>query len=240
MNSDQHMRRCVEILVLVLVVLVSTITPSYADTMSEQELEDWFNDDSDLSLDSRAVEVNEGELIFIPPPADNDVVATDAVVNLSSESLDTGMVSLQQCYRNLDPVPEVDVVYRYRNMQQLRIVSSANIADGSVVGNSVQLKGVTAGAFVCIAAQVQLLEKLDDDNYGLSFGPYYRRFLDGYYPYHAVIAVNFPPSLLEFAAVSPSPRPHFELVTKPGELIVDTRFEGVLQVDIRFKSAAAK
>ena len=230
------MKCCVKILVLPLVLLVSAITLSHADTMSEQELEDWFNDDSDLNID----EVNEGQLTFIPPAADEDAVSTDAVATLTSDSLEKGMVSLQQCYRNLDPVPEVDVVYRYRNMQQLHIVSSGNIADARVIGNSLQLKDVTAGAFVCIAAQVQLLEKMDDDTYGLSFGPYYRRFLDGYYPYHAVVAINYPPALLEFAAISPSPGPYFELVKKPGELILDTWFEGVLQVDITFNSAAAE
>ena len=231
------MRRCAEILLLSLVL---QIKPSYAETMSEQELEDWFNDDSDISTDSRVDEVNEGELTFIPPPADEDAVATDAVVSLTSDSLEKGMVSLQQCYRNLDPVPEVDVVYRYRNMQQLHIVSSGNIAEARVVGNSVQLKDVTAGAFVCIAAQVQLLVKQGDDTYSLSFGPYYRRFLDGYYPYHAVVEISYPPALLEFAAISPSPRPHFDVLTKPGELMLDTWFEGVLQVDITFKSSSTE
>lgn len=231
------MRRCLEILLLIMVL---QIKPSYAETMSEQELEDWFNDDSDMTSDNRVDEVNEGELTFIPPPADEDAVATDAMVSMTSDSLEKGMVSLQQCYRNLDPVPEVDVVYQYRNMQQLRIVSSGNIAEARVVGNSVQLKGVTAGAFVCIAAQVQLLEKINDGAYSLSFGPYYRRFLDGYYPYHAVVEISYPPALLEFAAISPSPRPYFDVVKKPGELMLDTWFEGVLQVDIMFKSAAAE
>jgi len=253
------MRRYVKILLLSLVLLplVSTISPTYADTMSEQELEDWFledpfKDDTNLPLDSHADEVNEGQLTFIPPLEDKDVVSTDAVVSLTADSLDTGMVSLQQCYRNLDPVPEVDVVYRYKNMQQLRIVSSRNIADARVVGSSVQLKDVTKGAFVCIAADVQLLEKISQDAadlaanqaatqvarnyYGLSFGPYYRRFLDGYYPYHATVSINYPDKLLEFSAVSPSLRPHFELVRKPGELVLDTWFEGILQIDIRFSS----
>ena len=214
------------------VLPVTMITPSYADTMSEQELEDWFNDDTEPAVD----EVNEGELVFIPPPTDKVALATEASVTMTADSLQSGMVSLQQCYRNLDAVPEVDVVYRYNNMQQLRIVSSENIEDARVVGNSVQLKNVTKGAFVCIAAAVQLLEKMDNDTYGLSFGPYYRRFLDGYYPYHAVITINYPEALLEFSAISPSPRPHYELSRKHGELTLDTWFEGVLQVDITFKT----
>jgi len=219
-----------------LALMISIITPINADTMSEQELEDWFNDDSDMDID----EVNEGELTFIPPLAEKDVVSTDAVVKLTDDSLETGMVSLKQCYRNLDPVPEVDVVYRYKNMQQLRIVSSGNIAVAKVVGNSVQLKDVTNGAFVCIAADVHLLEKIDEkgseDTYVMSFGPYYRRFLDGYYPYHATVSISYPEDLLDFSVISPSTRPHFELVRTPGKLLLDTWFEGILQIDIAFKS----
>ena len=233
----------VEKLIPPLFLLVSMMSPSYAEPMSEQELEDWFledpfKDDSELDVD----EVNEGQLTFIPPSEDKDAVSTDAVVTLTADSLDTGMVSLQQCYRNLDPVPEVDVVYRYKNMQQLRIVSSGNIADAKVVGNSVQLKEVTKGSFVCIAADVQLLEKIVEKDsevtYVMSFGPYYRRFLDGYYPYHATVSISYPEELLDFSVVSPSPRPHFEAVRKPGELLLDTWFEGILQIDIAFKSKA--
>ena len=228
------MIRTAEILLLCLVLAISSLTLIYADSMSEQELEDWFNDDSEMDINV----VNDGQLTFIPRPADKAVLSTDAVVTMTKASLETGLVSLQQCYRNLDPVPEVDVVYRYKNMQQLRIVSSGNIADARVAGNSVQLKDVTAGAFVCIAADVQLLEKSVEGSYLLSMGPYYRRFLDGYYPYHAMVTINYPIGLLDFSAVSPSPRPHFEVGRKPGELILDAWFEGVLRLDIRFSSSA--
>ena len=230
---DLLMIRTAEILLLSLMLALSTLTPIYAESMSEQELEDWFNDDSDMDID----EDNEGQLTFIARPADKAVLTTDAVVTMTDASLDTGMVSLQQCYRNLDPVPEVDVVYRYKNMQQLRIVSSENIAAARVVGNSVELKDVTTGAFVCIAANVQLLEKSAEDSYLLSMGPYYRRFLDGYYPYHAKVTINYPVDLLVFSVVSPSPRPHFDIVRGPGALILDAWFEGILQLDITFSSS---
>jgi len=228
------MIRTAEILFLSLMLTLSTLAPIYAESMTEQELEDWFNDDSDMTID----DVNEGQLTFIAQPADKAVLSTEAVVTMTAASLETGLVSLQQCYRNLDPVPEVDVVYRYKNMQQLRIVSSGNIGETRVVGNSVQLKDVTAGAFVCIAAEVQLLEKSADDSYLLSMGPYYRRFLDGYYPYHSLINIKYPLELIDYNTISPSPRLHFEVLRKPGELILDAWFTGVLQLDIRFSSSA--
>ena len=233
LNRDLLMMRTAEILFLSLMLTLSTLTPIYAESMSEQELEDWFNDDSDMAID----DVNEGQLTFIPQPADKAVLSTNAVVTMTKASLDTGLVSLQQCYRNLDPVPEVDVVYRYKNMQQLRIVSSGNIAETRVAGNSVQLKDVTVGAFVCIAADVTLLEKVADGFYLLSMGPYYRRFLDGYYPYHTIITLNYPFELIDFNDISPPTGPDFKVRRKPGELILDAWFTGVLQLDIRFSSS---
>ena len=230
------MARYAHILLTTFILVASTMVPVFAESMSEQELEDWFNDDSELDIN----DVNEGQLTFIPPPTDKEALATEAIVKMTAESLDTGMVSLQQCYRNLDPVPEVDVVYSYKKMEQLRIVSSGNIADARVVDNSIQLKDVTAGAFVCIAAEVQLLEEINGNTYKLSFGPYYRRFLDGYYPYHATVTIDYPEDLLDYADITPAPRPYFELVRKPGELMLDTWFEGVLQVDIRLNRTASE
>ena len=211
-----------------------TVTSTYADAMSEQEIEDWFNDDSEPSND----DINEGQLTFIAPLVDKNILATEAVMTITDISLKTGMVSLQQCYRNLDPVAEMEVVYSYKKMKQLRIVSAGNIADARVIGNSILLQDVTASAFVCIAAEVLLLENTAEDSYVLSYGPYYRRFLDGYYPYHATVIIDYPERRLRYADVSPSQRPMFELVTEPGKLIMDTWFKGVLHVKITFSVIA--
>jgi len=227
-------KRPVVTLFLSLSLALFTITTTYADAMSEQKIEDWFNDDSELSIE----DINEGQLTFISPLADKNILSTEAVMTITDNSLKTGMVSLRQCYRNLDPVAEMDVVYSYKNMKQLRIVSVGNIADARVIGNSIQLRDITASAFVCIAADVQLLENTAGDSYALSYGPYYRRFLDGYYPYHATVIIDYPERRLRYADVSPSQRPMFELVTEPGKLIMDTWFEGVLQVNITFSVIA--
>ena len=232
MFSCSMLMRPVVTLFLSLILAVFTVTSTYADALSAEELEDWFNDDSEPSID----DVNEGQLTFISPLADKNILSSDAVMTITDFSLKTGMVSLQQCYRNLDPVAEMEVVYSYKNMKQLRIVSVGNIADARVVGSSIQLRDVTASAFVCVAAEVQLLESTAEDSYVLTYGPYYRRFLDGYYPYHVTVIIEFPVRQLRYADVSPSPRPLFELVKQPGKLIMDTWFEGVLLVNITFST----
>jgi hypothetical protein len=218
-------------------VAISTTAPISAEPLSEQEIEDWFNDDSEQDID----DVNEGRLEFIPPVTDKDILSTEGLITITDDSLKTGMVSLRQCYRNLDAVAEMDVVYSYKNMERLQIVSSGNIAAASVAGNSIQLQGVAESAFVCITAEAKLLENTANENtaedsYRLSYGPYYRRFLDGYYPYRVTMTIEYPQKRLSFSAISPPSRPLFELQKQPGELFMDTWFEGVLRVDITFSA----
>jgi hypothetical protein len=202
----------------------------------DQSAEDWFNDDSDLNID----EVNEGDLKFIKPVADKRILHSEAILKVTEDSLDTGMVGLQQCYRNLDPVPEMEVVFDYKNIEQLQITSIDNVGNASLDGQSVQLKAVSQSASVCISAQVQVLEKAGQDTFILSHGPYYRRFLDGFYPYHISVSINFPESRLKFVDISPQPEPLFDVVQQPGKLFLDTWFEGVLLVEIRFSGVAGE
>ena len=125
MSFCSMMMRSVVTLFLSLILAIFTVSSTYADALSEEELEDWFNDDSEPSID----DVNEGQLIFISPLADKNILSSEAIMTITDNSLKTGMVPLQQCYRNLDPVAEMEVVYSYKNMKQLRIVSVGNIAD---------------------------------------------------------------------------------------------------------------
>ncbi|MBT8120644.1 MAG: hypothetical protein KJN89_13105 [Gammaproteobacteria bacterium] len=236
------MKSCQTILQLAVLFLISvsvaifTSAPISAEPLSEQEIEDWFNDDSEQDVD----DVNEGRLEFISPVTDKDILSTEGLITITDDSLKTGMVSLQQCYRNLDAVAEMDVMYSYKNMKRLQVVSSGNIADARVVGNSIQLQGVAGSAFVCITAEAQLLESTADGSYRLSYGPYYRRFLDGYYPYRVTMTIAYPQNRLGFAVITPSSRPLFELQKQPGKLFMDTWFEGVLQVDITFSAIDAE
>ena len=230
MNFCQTMMRPAVLFLLSVNVAVFTAVAKSAEPLTEQEIEDWFNDDSEKDVAG----VNEGILEFISPLTDKNILSTEGVMTISDDSLKTGMVSLRQCYRNLDPVNEMDVVYSYKNMKGLQVVSFDNIEDVRVVGNSIQLQGVAKSAFVCITAEAQLLKTTAEGAYRLSYGPYYRRFLDGYYPYRVTMTVDYPQKSLSFAAISPPSRPLFELLKEPGKLFMDAWFEGVLRVDITF------
>ena len=213
------------------VLAAFNIGPVYGVVPTEQTPgEDWFNDDSDLSIE----DVNEGELTFITSITDKSILHSASVLSITEKSLETGWVGLEQCYRNLDPVGKTDVVHRYKNIKQLKITSSGNIGEAKVDGQTIQLEDVSSSATICVQAEVQILEKASQDSFVLSNGPYYRRFLDGYYPYHVTVSISYPAEKLKYTRISPAPQPLFEVVQQPGKLLVDTWFEGVLFINIKF------
>lgn len=229
--------RPVKTLLLCAVLVAFNIDPVYAGVPTEQTPgDDWFNDDSDLSIE----DVNEGELAFIAPITDRSVLHSRSVLSISEKSLVTGWVGLDQCYRNLDPVDKMDVSYRYKNIKQLKITGTGNIGEAKVDGQTIQLEDVSSSAYICVQAEVQILEKSSQDTFVLSNGPYYRRFLDGFYPYHVTVSISYPADRLRYTRISPAPQPLFEVVQQPGKLLVDTWFEGILQIDIKFSGADIK
>ena len=229
--------RPVKTLLLCAVLAVFNIDPVYAVVSTEQTPgDDWFNDDSDLNI----ADVNEGELAFIAPITDKSILHSRSVLSITEKSLETGWVGLDQCYRNLDPVDKTDVVYGYKNIKQLKITDSGNIGKAEVDGQTIQLEDVSSSAFICVQAEVQILEKTSQDTFVLSNGPYYRRFLDGFYPYHVTVSISYPADRLKYTRISPVPQPLFEVIQRPGKLLVDTWFEGILQIDIKFSGADIK
>jgi len=237
MTIYSFIMRPLKTLFLCAVLAAFNISPVYAVVPTEQTPgDDWFNENSDLSIE----DVNEGELEFIAPITDKSILHSGSVLSITEKSLQTGWVGLDQCYRNLDPVGKTDVVYRYKNIKQLKITSSDNIGEARVDGQIIQLEDVSSSAYICVQAEVQILEKTSQGTFVLSNGPYYRQFLDGYYPYHVTVSISYPADKLKYSRISPAPQPLFEVIQQPGKLLVDTWFEGILMIDIKFSGADIK
>ncbi len=237
MTIYSFIMRPLKTLLLCAVLAAFNISPVYGAVPTEQTPgDDWFNENSDLSIE----DINEGELEFIAPITDKNILHSGSMLSITEKSLETGWVGLDQCYRNLDPVGKIDVVYRYKNIKQLKITSSGNIGKARVDGQTIQLEDVSSSAYICVQAEVQILEKTSQDTFVLSNGPYYRQFLDGYYPYHVTVSISYPADKLKYTRISPAPQPLFEVIQQPGKLLVDTWFEGILMIDIKFSGADIK
>jgi len=188
---------------------------------------DWLESDADR--DSLAV--NEGELAFLMEQPGRRVLHTSNRLTIAPESLVTGWVGLHQCQGDLDPVDKVEIVYRYRAMRGLRVLSSRGVESAGVVDGRVQMTGVARDAEVCIAAEVKVLEPAGvAGHFVLHSGPFHRRFLDGYYPVRLDYRVEYPSGLLAVESVQPPAQPGFTVQTGLNGVWIQALFEGMLTI----------
>lgn len=214
-------------------LLVVFVIPAWADSEpSPEALERWFESDEMTSpYDDK---ISEGELRFLASPPEKRTTSISNKIDILNNSLESGWVSIDQCYSELDPIDDVEVVYRYHNMRKLKIVSTKHIRKAWVEGQSVQLKAVAKGAELCVSLQAQIFYKQGKRNYVLRNGPFERRFLDGYYPLHVKLNISFPASQLRFIDSKPAVTTGFNLRQTPGSVQVDAWFEGKLTTELMF------
>ena len=192
--------------------------------------ESWLEDDSE----SRALQLNEGQLNFIASIHDPSILHSDTHLWITAESMQTGWVKMQQCYRHLDVVGRTDVMYAYREMKNLEVTRAEQIAQIRVKPHWVELEDVEKGAELCVQAEVRILQRLSDKTYGMQNGPYHRKFLDGYYPYHVSLTVHYPNAEMQLKRVEPKAQDGFYVTEKSGILYIDSWFEGELRIRIEF------
>lgn len=178
--------------------------------------------------------VNAGELEFLTAAAETPELHTRMQLALRDSSLRDGWVDMQQCQSGLDGMPVTEIVYRYEEMRELRVLSNRGIDAAHVEGGSVQLRGVMPGAEICVAAMVRILRPLGEGRYRIVSGPYHRRFFDGYFPMRLSLEVTFPAQALQWQSVHPPPQPGHRVVAAPGRVTIDTRFTGRLTVELDF------
>lgn len=195
---------------------------------TEEELK-WLESDNE----EKSLAINEGELQFLTDEK-KDILHSDNVISIDASSIDTGWVSLKQCYRHLDKLPEVDITYQYRFMRQLVITSRKNIEKAIVNNQTISLENISDNAEICITAEVRVFYQNPDGSYSLVNGPYHRRFLDGYYPYHVSLQVNYPSQLLKLISTTPASQRGFLVKQQENRISVDTFFEGRLNTEIIF------
>ena len=203
---------------------------SFAESGEQSQHEKWFNQDNAADF----IDVNEGELTFIQPVTDKNILHSDSIINLDQNSLKTGWVTLEQCYQYFDSVYRTEIVYRYKEVKQFKVTSSENIGEVKANGQTIQLRDVGQTSKLCISASVKILDKTENEGFKLTSGPYHRKFLDGYYPYHVSLTINYPSDVIKYSNISPISNELFKLKENPGQLVIETWFEGILVINIEF------
>jgi hypothetical protein len=201
---------------------------SSAPAMSQKELDAWFNGNG-------AAEVNEGALTFLAAPPAKPVHHHQNLIRITPDSLASGWTELEQCHDNLDAVPAAQITFREGSVRDLRVLESSAIAKAWVDGSTVQLQGVSPGARLCLAAQTRALKDSGAGYFTLNNGPYMRKFLDGYYPMHVSLKLEYPAQLLQVLDISPAEQLGFRISQKAGQVKIDTFFEGELRTLVQFE-----
>jgi len=213
---------------LISLLLFSSLT-SAKEYLSPEDLEKWFNSDDELPT----TQVNEGQLNFLTVNAKKNIFQSVINITINQNSIDNGWTQLTQCYSNLDPVHRTAVVYRKNLVKDLRVLSSKNIKQSSVSENKVFLEDVSKNASLCIAVTARNFYQNEDLSFSLVNGPYHRKFLDGYYPYHLKLNVNYSPKL-KFSFHLPKQQTGFKVKHLSNALSIDSIFEGRLKTEFRF------
>lgn len=220
-----------KVLVLFLSCLLLSSVAHASDQATPEDLLRWFNNEGD----SRTAEVNEGELQFLSLPPGKPVLHSINDLHIDENSIENGWVKLHQCYQHLDAVPSAEVVYRYKQIRHLKLDSFKKIGTARVVGQSVQLKHVGKHAELCVRAEVRIFYQNPDGSFSLMNGPFHRKFLDGYYPYHVTLNIHYPARWLGFLGTKPVSQPGFKVTRKKNLVQIESLFEGILNTETLFR-----
>ena len=216
-----------QILILLFALLISF--NAYSSEMNEEKLEAWFNEDEHLPI-----QVDEGELILLPK-TDNKTLHSISEITITPESIKTGWVKIDQCYKHLDPINLTEIVYQYQFIKNFHVTAAENIQSAKINKNHIELENITQHSLLCIEADVKILNKNSDNTYSIKNGPYHRRFLDGYFPFHVTLIIHYPESLLKIKRTSPSNAVGLSLNKERNKIIYDNVFAGQLIINTVFQ-----
>ena len=208
------------------------LSPASAEkNMTPAELEKWFYEDESPV----PVQVDEGELVFLEQLPDKPLLHSINEITIDANSIENGWVLLKQCYKNLDAVSDMDIVYRYRFIRKFKITSTVNIGSARINEQLVELGDVKQNAEICINAEVRVFYQNPDRTFSLVNGPYHRKFLDGYFPYHVTLVVNYPSNKLKHISNKPLQQSGFTISHESNKLLIDTVFAGTLNTEVIFQ-----
>ncbi|MBE0493708.1 MAG: alpha/beta hydrolase [Thiomicrospira sp.] len=203
----------------------------YSD-LSPQERA-WLLDDSELNelvsaLDSMIIETR-----FTPPFDLAEHYYMTNQIDLNNQSLSTGWAKLTQCHYNLDPVARLQIVYHPEHTKNLIILEDHAIDVSWVEGKSIQMNGLQKGAKICVQADTYALTP-QTNGYKIERGPFMRKFLDGYYPLHVELQINWAGLPLEVSEIFPTPQTGVEVAFNGQSLRLGYWFRGELRPQVHF------
>ena len=173
--------------------------------------------------------VNEGQITFMAVRPDPEGYWYESRAWLSADSLQSGLITLDTCHRQLDPNGRVVIRFNPERVQTIEVLSSQGIGETIVESQRVDMRNVQRGGEICLRLQSRALEATGEGRWRLHAGPLMRRYLDGYLPMRALLSVSWPEGLLDVADVSPVPQAGVVFSERPDGATLDMTFAGTLR-----------
>ncbi len=235
-SLSAEIKRCWSILWFICLLLGFSAVANGFEELTAEQLERWFEDDErehpyDLNN-------NEGELEFLQRPPAKPTLHSNNILTIEPDSLDSGWVSIEQCHQHLDPIDRIEVIYRYKQMRKLRIITTSRIGKARVQGQSIQLEQVAKDASLCVQAEARILRRQEDGSFILRNGPFQRRFLDSFFPMRVTLTIHYPGELITLQNIKPEPGNGFALKVEQGLINIDSWFAGKLVIEFEFSAVS--
>lgn len=174
----------------------------------------------------------EGQLRFLEAHPEPHTYRYESRVRISEESLITGVVTLNTCHFELDPIRKVVIAFNPNRLQKLEITQASGVGSLEVRGHLIEMTDVKRGASVCIDLESKALERLNETTYRLNAGPLMRRYFDGYLPMRATLMLSWPGDRITLKETNPAPQKGVTLLQFPGRAEMDIIFAGRLTANI--------
>jgi hypothetical protein len=183
-----------------------------------------------LPLASQALELSdvarEGELRFLGERPDPGAYHYASRVEISPDSLTSGVVQITTCHHQLDPNAKIVITFNPQRVQHIEMASTEGVERAQVQDHRVELTQVQRGGSACINLTSKALERVDDTTWRLHAGPLMRRYLDGYLPMQARLAFHWPEGLLQLRSTAPQAQPGVAVSSSSSGAALDLVFAG--------------
>lgn len=163
--------------------------------------------------------------------------AVDGVVHqqqmslrMSQQSLQSGWVEMEQCHREMAPTGRSAVQFRAGKVRDLELLRHEQIGRAWVnrEGTAIELEGIERSNVLCLRGELQILQP-QGEGYRLQSGPYFLRFLDGYFPLQLTLRIESDAAGLRLQQLLPEQIPY---QLEQGEFTLDLLFEGELLLEL--------
>jgi len=178
---------------------------------------------------------NEGEIRYLKTRPDPGAYSYESRVKISPQSLDSGVVTIATCHRQLDPIRKVVIVFNENRIKKITVKSLEKMNSAEVKGNRVILTDVERGASICIDLESRALDKVSPEQYTLNAGPLMRRYFDGYLPMSAVLRVDWPKNMLALERTFPVAQDGVNIKQAADGVQLDMIFAGRMTAQIHLK-----